>query len=343
MVYKVLNSKSFTSLTNRIWPKSDCGHWLNSKNRISALYLFSELEFGLKLSSFSLPVWTSISKRHQNIELCVTLRAIAGAYTFMGLQIDIYHLCKFPWCAIMDFCLHVVKMCFFFRCCTLSGSETICKRKPQRRRNKKSRITAKEDSLTAGRQQISFRTNILSAQHGGRVHLLQVKADDGHGKTLYENKVPTVIHLSSVLRCQHSAAKCAALVVIDGPPSSTRPPLLSGVGLHAVPGYMCVIYGALIGSDSAAWGAGLHKLQSFAKALNNHSLSLAVSVKPSGGTSHPQLLHSCHTCTLALHIPPGALPPLKAMFTIPFVSWFERESDLVRGCVRFFTTVQEQN
>lgn len=63
--------------------------------------------------------------------------------------------------------------------------------------------------------------------------------------------------------------------------------------------------GALIGSDSAAWGAGLHKLQFFAKALNNHSLSLSASVRPSGGTSHPQLLHSCHTCTLALHAPPG--------------------------------------
>lgn len=70
-------------------------------------------------------------------------------------------------------------------------------------------------------------------------------------------------------------------------------------------GCVCVIYGALIGSDSAARGAGLHKLQSFAKALNNHSLSLSASVKPSGGTSHPQLLHSCHTCTLALHAPPG--------------------------------------
>lgn len=131
------------------------------------------------------------------------------------------------------------------------------------------------------------------------------QADNGRGRTLHENKIPTAIHLSSVLRCQHSAAKCAALVVIDGPPSSTWPPLLSGAGLHAVPGYVCVIYGALIGSDSAARGAGLHKLQSFAKALNNHSLGLSASVKPSGGTSHPQLLHSCHTCTLASHAPPG--------------------------------------
>lgn len=28
------------------------------------------------------------------------------------------------------------------------------------------------------------------------------------------------------------------------------------------------------------------------------------SVGPSGGTSHPELLHFCHTCTLALHAPP---------------------------------------
>lgn len=61
-----------------------------------------------------------------------------------------------------------------------------------------------------------------------------------------------------------------------------------------------MIYGALIGSDSAARGAGLHKLQFFAKALNNHSLGLSASVRPSGGTSHPQLPHSCHTFT-----PPG--------------------------------------
>lgn len=131
------------------------------------------------------------------------------------------------------------------------------------------------------------------------------QADNGHERTLHENKTPTAMHSSPVLRCQHSAAKCTALLVIDGPPSSTRPPLLSGAGLHIAPRYVCVIYGALIGSDSAARGAGLHKLQSFAKALNNHSLSLSASVKPSGGTSHPQLLHSCHTCTLALHAPPG--------------------------------------
>lgn len=68
---------------------------------------------------------------------------------------------------------------------------------------------------------------------------------------------------------------------------------------------VCPIYEALIGSDSAARGAGLHKLQFFAKTPNNHFLSLSASVRPSGGTSHPQLLHFCHTCTFALHAPPG--------------------------------------
>lgn len=70
---------------------------------------------------------------------------------------------------------------------------------------------------------------------------------------------------------------------------------------------VCVIYGVLIGNDSAAQRAGLHKLQFFAKAPNNHSLGLSASVGPSRGTSHPQLLHSCHTCTLALHAPLGGI------------------------------------
>lgn len=66
--------------------------------------------------------------------------------------------------------------------------------------------------------------------------------------------------------------------------------------------------------------------------------------------SSPQeepVTHSCFIPVTLAHSPrmhlQGAPPPLKAMFTIPFVSWFERESYLVRGCAGFFTTLREQN
>lgn len=45
-------------------------------------------------------------------------------------KIDIYHLCKYPGRAIIDFCLHIVEiydLIFHFEYCALSGSETICK------------------------------------------------------------------------------------------------------------------------------------------------------------------------------------------------------------------------
>lgn len=104
---------------------------------------------------------------------------------------------------------------------------------------------------------------------------------------------------------------------------------------------VCLIYGALIASDSAARGAGLHKLKFFAIAANNHSLSLSASVRPYGGTSHPQLLHSCHTCTLVLHAPSGgtSAPEGYVYNSICILIWKGK----LQGRAGYSTTVKERN
>lgn len=124
--------------------------------------------------------------------------------------------------------------------------------------------------------------------------------------TLHDNKVATVFYtqLSPTASALSSQVCCTCG---HWWPSFISPATFAQWSRAARPAgiRVCLIYGALIGSHSAARGAGLHKLRFFAKAPNNHSISLSASVRPSGGTSHPQLLHTCHTCTLALHAPPG--------------------------------------
>lgn len=126
------------------------------------------------------------------------------------------------------------------------------------------------------------------------------------GGTLHDNKVATVFYtqLSPTASALSSQVCCTCG---HWWPSFISPATFAQWSRAARPAgtRVCLIYGALIGSHSGARGAGLHKLRFFAKAPNNHSLSLSASVRPSGGTSHPQLLHTCHTCTLALHAPPG--------------------------------------
>lgn len=125
-------------------------------------------------------------------------------------------------------------------------------------------------------------------------------------KTLHENKIPSdTLELSPTVSALSSQVCCSCGHWWPSFINTATFAQWSRVAQHA--GIcVCVIYGALIRSDPAAQGTGLHKLQFFTKALNNHSLSLSVSVRPSGGTSHPQPLHSCHTCTLALPAPPGS-------------------------------------
>lgn len=161
------------------------------------------------------------------------------------------------------------------------------------------------------RQQILFRSNILSVQHGGCVQLLQVKTDNR------QEKNPPIIITIRQQQCftlELSPMESALSTQVCCTCGHWWPSFINMATFaqwrkvaHHAGIRVCLIYGALIGSDSAAQGAGLHKLQFFAKAPKNHSLSLSASVRPSGVTSHPQLLHFCHTCTLALHAPLGGI------------------------------------
>lgn len=74
-------------------------------------------------------------------------------------------------------------------------------------------------------------------------------------------------------------------------------------------------------------------------------ITLLVCQHLSGPTEEP-VTHSCFIPVTLAHSPcmhpQGAPAPLKAMFTIPFVSWFEKESYKARGCAGYSTTVKER-
>lgn len=232
----------------------------------------------------------------------------------LAQKIDIYHFCEYPGRAFMDICLHIVEIHDFIYLPTLhfirlrnhlQTERQVLLKGGIRRAGLPQKYCRKEHirqqlaviiqkqcsfcatrwmcSVTAGQSWQQSRNKIL---HNNKIATVFYTWAQSYGVSTQQ---PSVLHLRSLMALLHQHGHLCSVVQGWVARWDTCVPDLWSVDWEW---FSCR-------------RVGLHKLKFFAKAPNNHSLSLSASVRPYGGTSHPQLLHSCHTCTLALHAPPG--------------------------------------